>query len=99
MHDAIRAIHAIFDARFLPCALEVTDAFTLAAAKEAPPGVADLLAKIGKGEMTGEYTVTGAVELSDYAWLVVEQLAPKNRPDMQAGRRPACADQVPLDVV
>jgi glycolate oxidase subunit GlcD len=32
MHDAARAIHAIFAAGFLPCALEVADAFTLAAA-------------------------------------------------------------------
>src|SRR5205807_5415663 len=30
--DAIRVIHAIFAAGFLPCALEVADAFTLAAA-------------------------------------------------------------------
>lgn len=32
MRDAIRALHAIFQAGFLPCALEVADAFTLAAA-------------------------------------------------------------------
>jgi glycolate oxidase len=32
MHDAIGALHAIFKAGFLPCALEVADAFTLAAA-------------------------------------------------------------------
>jgi glycolate oxidase len=32
MHDAIRCLHAIFGAGFLPCALEVADAFTLAAA-------------------------------------------------------------------
>ncbi len=32
MRDAARTIRAIFDARFLPCALEVADAFTLAAA-------------------------------------------------------------------
>lgn len=44
-------------------------------ARDAAPGVAELLAKIGKGEVTGEYTVTGAVELSDYAWLVVEHIA------------------------
>jgi glycolate oxidase subunit GlcD len=30
--DALRTIHAIFQAGFLPCALEVADAFTLAAA-------------------------------------------------------------------
>jgi hypothetical protein len=30
-----------------------------------------------KGEVTGEYTVTGTVELSDYAWLVVEKIEPK----------------------
>jgi glycolate oxidase len=32
MRDAIRALQAIFKAGFLPCALEVADAFTLAAA-------------------------------------------------------------------
>jgi glycolate oxidase len=32
MSAAIRTLHAIFDAGFLPCALEVADAFTLAAA-------------------------------------------------------------------
>ncbi len=32
MRDAIRALHAIFAAGLLPCALEVADAFTLAAA-------------------------------------------------------------------
>jgi glycolate oxidase len=32
MSDAARAIHSIFAAGFLPCALEVADAFTLAAA-------------------------------------------------------------------
>jgi predicted esterase len=46
-------------------------------AEKAAPGVAELLAKIGKGEVTGEYTVTGTVALSDYAWLVVERIEPK----------------------
>jgi glycolate oxidase len=32
MRDDIRTLHAIFEAGFLPCALEVADAFTLAAA-------------------------------------------------------------------
>jgi glycolate oxidase len=32
MRDAVKTIHAIFQAGFLPCALEVADAFTLAAA-------------------------------------------------------------------
>jgi glycolate oxidase len=32
MRDAIRTLHAIFKAGFLPCALEVADSFTLAAA-------------------------------------------------------------------
>src|SRR5436190_8452244 len=32
MNDAIRTLHAIFNAGFLPCALDVADAFTLAAA-------------------------------------------------------------------
>jgi glycolate oxidase len=34
MKDAIRTIHAILRAGFLPCALEVADAFTLAAARK-----------------------------------------------------------------
>lgn len=51
--------------------------YRLKPAKDAAPGVADLLARIGKGEVTGEYTVTGRVELSDYAWLVVEKIEPK----------------------
>jgi glycolate oxidase len=33
MKDAARAIHSIFAAGFLPCALEIADAFTLAAAR------------------------------------------------------------------
>lgn len=44
---------------------------------KADPGVADLLARIGKGGVTGEHAVTGTVELSDYAWLVVEKIEPK----------------------
>ena len=32
MHDAVRTLHAIFKAGFLPCAAEVADSFTLAAA-------------------------------------------------------------------
>jgi poly(3-hydroxybutyrate) depolymerase len=51
--------------------------YRLKPAKDAAPGVADLLAKIGKGEVTGEYTVTGTVELSEYAWLLVEKIEPK----------------------
>ncbi len=51
--------------------------YRLKPAKDAAPGVADLLAKIGKGEVTGEYTVTGTVELSDYAWLVIEKIEAK----------------------
>jgi len=51
--------------------------YRLKPAKGAVPGVAELLAKIGKGEATGEYAVTGTIELSDYAWLLVEQIAIK----------------------
>ncbi len=51
--------------------------YRLKPAKDAAPGVAELLAKIGKGQATGEYTVTGTVELSDYAWLLVEKIEPK----------------------
>jgi poly(3-hydroxybutyrate) depolymerase len=49
--------------------------YRLKPAKGAAPGVAELLAKIGKGEATGEYAVTGTVELTDYAWLSVERIA------------------------
>jgi dienelactone hydrolase len=51
--------------------------YRLRAAKSAAPAVAELLAKIGNGEATGEYAVTGAVELSDYAWLVVSAIVKK----------------------
>ena len=34
-------------------------------------------AKIGMGEATGEYAVTGTVELTDYAWLLVERIEVK----------------------
>ncbi|MBN9518312.1 dienelactone hydrolase family protein [bacterium] len=50
--------------------------YRLKPAANADAGVADLLARIGRGEATGEYAVTGTVELSDYAWLVVGRMAP-----------------------
>ena len=43
-------------------------------AAKAGPGVADRPVMIGKGDATGEYTVTGTIELSDYAWLVAEKI-------------------------
>jgi predicted esterase len=48
--------------------------YRLKPAKGTDRAVAELLAKIGKGEATGEYTVTGTVELTDYAWLLVERI-------------------------
>jgi predicted esterase len=51
--------------------------YRLKPAKGADKNVEDLLAKIGKGEATGEYTVTGTVELTDYAWLLVDRIEPK----------------------
>jgi hypothetical protein len=51
--------------------------YRLKPAKNAAPGVADLLAKIGKGEANGEYTVTGMIELMDYAWLTVDKIVVK----------------------
>jgi predicted esterase len=51
--------------------------YRLKPAKDAAPSVAELLAKIGGGEAAGEYTVTGTVELTDYAWLSVERIAAK----------------------
>jgi hypothetical protein len=48
--------------------------YRLKPAKNADKGVAELLAKIGKGEATGEFAVTGTVELTDYAWLLVERI-------------------------
>lgn len=49
--------------------------YRLKPAKGADKGVAELLAKIAKGEATGEFTITGTVELTDYAWLLVERIA------------------------
>jgi hypothetical protein len=37
-------------------------------------GVAELLAKIGRGEATGQYAVTGTVELADDASPSVERI-------------------------
>jgi predicted esterase len=51
--------------------------YRLKAAKSAAPEVANLLTKIGQGEAAGQHTVTGTVELSDYAWLVVEKIEDK----------------------
>jgi DNA-binding beta-propeller fold protein YncE len=51
--------------------------YRLKPAKEAGKDVAELLAKIGKGEATGEYAVTGTVELTDYAWILVERIEAK----------------------
>ncbi len=51
--------------------------YRLKPAAKADPGVADLLAKIGKGDLIGVYAVTGTIELSDYAWLLVEKIEPR----------------------
>jgi predicted esterase len=51
--------------------------YRLKAAKGAAPEVAELLAKIGKGDAAGEHTATGTIELSDYAWLVVQKIEKK----------------------
>lgn len=51
--------------------------YRLKPTKGADKSVAELLGKIGKGEATGEYTVTGTVELTDYAWLLVERIEAK----------------------
>ena len=51
--------------------------YRLNAAKGAAPEVAGLLAKIGKGQAAGEHAVTGTIELSDYAWLLVERIETK----------------------
>jgi predicted esterase len=51
--------------------------YRLKAAQGAAPEVAELLAKIGKGEAAGEHAVTGTIELADYAWLVVEKIETK----------------------
>ena len=47
--------------------------YRLKAADGADPSVAPLLASIGKGVTRGTFRVTGTIELSDYAWLRVEQ--------------------------
>ncbi len=43
-------------------------------AKDADQQVADMLAKIAKGEITGTYTVTGVIELTEFAGLTVEKI-------------------------
>ena len=67
--------------------------YRLKPAKDAAPAVAEVLAKIGKGEATGEYAVTGTVELTDYAWLLVERIAPRN--DRARAERPVTLARTP----
>ncbi len=46
-------------------------------AKGADKSVAELLGRIGQGETTGEFAVSGTIELTDYAWLMVERIEAK----------------------
>lgn len=46
--------------------------YRLQAAEGAKPAVAALLTRLGKGEVTGTYQITGKVELRDQAWIHVE---------------------------
>jgi len=48
--------------------------YRLKPAPDAAADVKDILASIGKGTLTGEYAVTGTVQLDDRAWLVVEKI-------------------------
>jgi len=48
--------------------------YRLKPAASASPSVAEVLAKIGKAEIAEKCQVTGTVELTDYAWLVVERI-------------------------
>lgn len=52
-------------------------AYRLKAAKQAAPAVSDLLTKIGKGEVNGECTVSGTVDLAEQAWISVDDIALK----------------------
>jgi poly(3-hydroxybutyrate) depolymerase len=49
-------------------------AYRLKAKTGAAPAAADLLARIGKGDVTGECTVTGTVELNEQAWISVDEI-------------------------
>ena len=51
--------------------------YRLRSAAKAAPDVADMLQRIGKGEITGPCEVTGTVELEDMAWIAVEQIKVK----------------------
>ena len=48
--------------------------YRLKPAASASPSVADVLEKIGKGEVAEKCLVTGTIELSDYAWIVVDRI-------------------------
>ena len=50
--------------------------YRLQPAKDAKAGVAETLVKIGKGELAGEYRVTGTVVVDRYAWITVEEIEP-----------------------
>lgn len=49
-------------------------AYRMKAAEKAAPAVPELLAKIGKGDVTGEYIVTGTIDLQEQAWILVEEI-------------------------
>jgi hypothetical protein len=51
--------------------------YTMKATPTAPAGVADLLAKIAKGEISGDCEVTGTVTADEKAALLVEKIAVK----------------------
>jgi predicted esterase len=51
--------------------------YSLKPAPNTPPALAETIAKIAKGELTGTYEVTGTVELDKIAWIAVEKITAK----------------------
>jgi predicted esterase len=51
--------------------------YSLKPAAQAPAEVATLLAKIAKGEVKGDHTVTGTIQLDERPWILVEKVVAK----------------------
>jgi predicted peptidase len=51
--------------------------YRLRSAPKSDPAVATTLEKIGKGELTGQFQVTGTIEIEDFVWLTVDQIESK----------------------
>lgn len=51
--------------------------YRLRPSPKSDPAIATTLEKIGKGELTGQFQVTGTIEIEDFVWLTVEQISIK----------------------